>query len=198
MSDFPELAGPIFPGFPSGEPSWWGFPAARIPRFCFTACWRQSAAGNGLCYRCEPRPARGGGGRGIGPSAGSRPEAERALCLPAQDVKALARQEGVSVEVWWQRGALPLLSPCWRRGKEPSSPPIMGDDNAETMLMNLVQGHVSSQGFAAFPDRGAVSAPLLRVSREEIEQYWRGPGLAYVTDSSNLTDRYVRNRIRNR
>jgi len=42
-----------------------------------------------------------------------------------------------------------------------------------------------------------VIRPLLFVTRKEIEQYLNTCGLAYVTDSSNLTDAYTRNHIRN-
>ena len=34
------------------------------------------------------------------------------------------------------------------------------------------------------------------VSREDIEEYCRENGLGYVTDSSNLTDDYTRNKLR--
>lgn len=70
------------------------------------------------------------------------------------------------------------------------------DDNAETILWNLCRG-AGLEGLCGIPrERGKILRPLLGVSREEIEEYCRENGLAYVTDSSNLTDGYTRNRLR--
>lgn len=70
------------------------------------------------------------------------------------------------------------------------------DDNAETILLNLCRG-AGLDGLCGIPrERGKVLRPLLGVSREEIEAYCRENGLEYVTDSSNLTDDYTRNRVR--
>ncbi|MCI9193556.1 MAG: tRNA lysidine(34) synthetase TilS [Acutalibacter muris] len=70
------------------------------------------------------------------------------------------------------------------------------DDNAETMILNLCRG-AGLEGLCGIPrQRGRVLRPLLGVSRKEIEEYCRENGLRYVTDSSNLTDGYTRNKLR--
>ena len=70
------------------------------------------------------------------------------------------------------------------------------DDNAETMLLNLCRG-AGLEGLCGIPrEWGKVLRPLLGVSREDIEEYCRENGLGYVTDSSNLTDDYTRNKLR--
>lgn len=72
------------------------------------------------------------------------------------------------------------------------------DDNAETMLMNLTAGS-GLDGICGIPAaRGKVFRPFLRVPRSEIVAYCDTYGLAYVTDSTNLTDAYMRNRFRHR
>ena len=70
------------------------------------------------------------------------------------------------------------------------------DDNAETILMNLIRGS-GLKGLTGIPPaRGKIIRPLLTVTRGEIECYLSSNGLAYVEDSSNRSDDYTRNRIR--
>lgn len=72
------------------------------------------------------------------------------------------------------------------------------DDQAETVLMNLFRGS-SIKGMGGMsPVRDNIIRPLLCVTRQEIEDYLRGLNQDYVTDSSNLSDDYTRNRIRNK
>ncbi len=71
-----------------------------------------------------------------------------------------------------------------------------GDDNAETMLMNLCRG-AGITGLSGIPPvRGRLIRPLLQISRREIEAYLCEHGISYVVDSSNLDDAYTRNRFR--
>lgn len=70
------------------------------------------------------------------------------------------------------------------------------DDQAETVLMRLLKGS-SLKGLSGIAFvRGPYVRPLLDVPRKEIEEYAAANGVAYVTDSSNLTDKYLRNDIR--
>ncbi len=75
------------------------------------------------------------------------------------------------------------------------------DDNAETVLFNIVRG-ASARGACGIPavrragECGTVVRPLLRVSRKAILEYCDTRGLEYVTDSTNADDTYSRNRIR--
>ena len=70
------------------------------------------------------------------------------------------------------------------------------DDQAETVLMNLLRGS-GLKGLCGIPPvRGRYIRPLLEVPREEILAYLAGRGLDYVLDSSNLDTAYRRNRIR--
>nr|MDE6785173.1 tRNA lysidine(34) synthetase TilS [Ruminococcus sp.] len=70
------------------------------------------------------------------------------------------------------------------------------DDNLETILLNLVRGS-GIKGLSGIPPvRGNIIRPLLTVSRSEIEEYLSSAGQDYVTDSTNLTDDYTRNKIR--
>ncbi len=71
-------------------------------------------------------------------------------------------------------------------------------DNTETVLFNLTRG-TGVRGLGGIPyKRDNIIRPLLDVSREEIEKYLEECGQDFVTDSTNLTDDYTRNRIRHR
>ncbi|HIZ56350.1 MAG TPA: tRNA lysidine(34) synthetase TilS [Firmicutes bacterium] len=69
-------------------------------------------------------------------------------------------------------------------------------DRAETLFLNLVRG-CGLQGLGSIPPvRGKIVRPLIDCSRQEVESYCSENGLLFVTDSSNLSDLYTRNKIR--
>lgn len=71
------------------------------------------------------------------------------------------------------------------------------NDNAETLLMNLARG-TKMKGLGGIrPVNGVVIRPLLCVKRAEVEQYLSDKEISYCTDSTNATDDYTRNRVRN-
>ena len=70
------------------------------------------------------------------------------------------------------------------------------DDQAETVLMNLLRGS-GARGLGGIPPvRGRFIRPLIECSREEIERFAQREGIAYVEDSSNHLVSFGRNRIR--
>lgn len=70
------------------------------------------------------------------------------------------------------------------------------DDQAETVLMRLIKGS-SLSGLTGIPARrDNYIRPLIDVSRAEIERYAKAHGLEFVTDSTNLERKYLRNRVR--
>lgn len=70
------------------------------------------------------------------------------------------------------------------------------NDNIETILFNLTKG-TGIRGLRGIPVRqGNIIRPLLFVSREEIENYQRENKLEFREDSSNVDDKYTRNKIR--
>ena len=72
------------------------------------------------------------------------------------------------------------------------------DDQAETLLFNLLRG-TGLAGVAAMRERnGRLLRPLLSVGRAEIENYARQHGLAWIEDESNLDTRHSRNFLRHR
>lgn len=72
------------------------------------------------------------------------------------------------------------------------------NDNIETFLLNLSRG-AALDGLSGIPSRqGKIIRPLLFAFRTEIEDFLKQEGYTYCTDSSNLSDDYTRNFIRNR
>ena len=70
------------------------------------------------------------------------------------------------------------------------------DDNLETVIFNLARG-TALKGLCGIPPvRDKIIRPLIYCSRTDIEQYCEKNGLSYVTDSTNLSDDYTRNKIR--
>lgn len=70
------------------------------------------------------------------------------------------------------------------------------DDQAETVLHNLLRG-AGVRGAAAIPEsRGRLLRPFLSLSRDTLLGYARSHGLAWIEDESNADRRYTRNFLR--
>lgn len=69
-------------------------------------------------------------------------------------------------------------------------------DNAETVLLNLTRG-TGPRGLCGIPPRREfIIRPLLNVTREDVERYLETLGQDFVTDCTNLSTDYTRNKIR--
>jgi len=71
------------------------------------------------------------------------------------------------------------------------------DDNVETILIALLGGYGLKGLSGIQPLSGNRIHPLLAVTRNEIQDYAVGNGVHWVEDSSNIENKYLRNRIRN-
>jgi len=70
------------------------------------------------------------------------------------------------------------------------------DDNAETVLLHLVRG-TGLKGLGGIaPVNGNVIRPMLGCTRQDVESFIEEWCLNCVTDSSNDTDAFLRNRLR--
>lgn len=70
------------------------------------------------------------------------------------------------------------------------------NDNAETVLLHLVRG-TGLKGLGGItPVTDRVIRPMLSVTRQEVQAFLQEYCLSYVTDSSNDTDAFLRNRLR--
>ncbi|RXR17336.1 tRNA lysidine(34) synthetase TilS [Flavobacterium amnicola] len=70
------------------------------------------------------------------------------------------------------------------------------DDNLETFLINLSRG-TGLEGLTGIPKQNEqIIRPLLIFSREDIESYAKENNIQWREDSSNASDKYLRNKIR--
>lgn len=119
------------------------------------------------------------------------------LTSEREDVAAYAEQVGESVETAARRLRYARLADCAaRQDIKRIATAHTADDNLETMLFHLARG-TGTKGMGGIPTvRGAIVRPLWAATRAEVESYLRERGQGFVTDSSNLTQDYTRNRIR--
>ncbi len=112
------------------------------------------------------------------------------------DVGALAREMGVSTEEAGRAARYAFLK---RTAAEIGASRVAtahhADDNAETLLFQLVRGARSGLGGIA-PVRGAYIRPFLGVTRAQIEAYAAENGLEHRLDEMNLDDAFSRNYLR--
>lgn len=113
------------------------------------------------------------------------------------DVPSYAAEKNISVEL----AARELRYDAFERvmddlGADRAATAHNADDNAETLIYNIVRG-TSTSGICSIPyKRGKYIRPLLAVSRREIAEYSSECDIRYVTDSTNSDDAYTRNFIR--
>lgn len=70
------------------------------------------------------------------------------------------------------------------------------DDSAETFLINFTRG-TGIEGLLGIPEQnGTIVRPLLPFTRAEIEAYAKENNIAWREDSSNASDKYLRNKLR--
>lgn len=70
------------------------------------------------------------------------------------------------------------------------------NDAVETFFINLSRG-TGLRGLCSIPaKRGNIIRPLINCTRDEIEKHCKDNGLSFVTDSTNLSDDFTRNKIR--
>ena len=118
------------------------------------------------------------------------------FALRREDVAALARRRGLGLEECGRQVRYGFFQSLAPGEADRILTAHNANDNAETVLMHLCRG-TSLPGLLGIPARrGKVLRPLLRVPRGEIEAYCQAHGLPYVTDSSNLSREYTRNRLR--
>ena len=122
------------------------------------------------------------------------------------DTEAYAVKEGVSIEMaardlrysWFE-------SLCKGYGYTAVAVAHNANDNAETLILNLLRG-TGVNGLAAMsvcsqlptgPDAPVLIRPILSCTRKMVEGYAFAHGISYREDSSNASSDYKRNRIRN-
>ena len=113
------------------------------------------------------------------------------------DTRAEARRHGESIEMAARRLRYEWFGHLLdRRTADVVAVAHHADDNAETLLLNLVRG-TGWRGLGGMGwRRGRVVRPMLGTTHEEAVGYLSRCGQPYVTDSSNLVPDVKRNRLR--
>lgn len=70
------------------------------------------------------------------------------------------------------------------------------DDSVETFLINFTRG-TGLEGLTGIPqENGSIIRPLLNFTRNEIESFAKENNILWREDSSNASDKYLRNKLR--
>ncbi len=113
-----------------------------------------------------------------------------------RDIARLARERKISEELCGREERYSFFEELAQSLDARVATAHTASDNAETLIFNLTRG-ASLTGARGIPaKRGRYIRPLISCTRNEIEAYCRENGLDYVTDSTNLSDDYTRNKIR--
>ena len=111
------------------------------------------------------------------------------------DIPTLSKQQGIGEEECGRIVRYDFFrSLAGERGKIATAHNL--NDNAETLLLNLVRGAGSKGACGIPPVRDNIIRPLIETDRKSIESYCEENNLSYVTDSTNLECEYSRNKIR--
>ncbi len=113
-----------------------------------------------------------------------------------RDISRLARERKISEELCGREERYSFFEELAQSLDARVATAHTASDNAETLIFNLTRG-ASLTGAGGIPARrGRYIRPLIACTRTEIEAYCRSNGLDFMTDSTNLSDDYTRNKIR--
>lgn len=115
------------------------------------------------------------------------------LTVERVNVKELAEKRRQSIELAARNVRYEFFA---KYNKGVTATAHTASDSLETLLFNLSRGS-GLRGLCGIPPkRDYYIRPLILCTREEIETYLADKGAAFVTDRTNLTDDYARNRLR--
>ncbi len=119
------------------------------------------------------------------------------LCIPliceSCDVPLFARENGLSLEAAAREKRYEFLN---RINEGVIATAHTANDNLETVLLNLTRG-TALDGLCGIPvKRDNIVRPIISVTRDSVEAYCKKHGLSFVTDSTNLSNDYTRNKLR--
>ena len=118
------------------------------------------------------------------------------LFVKKADIKILAKEQKISEELCGRNVRYSYFEELSQNLSAKIATAHTASDNIETLLFNITRGSSVTGAGAITPKRGNIIRPLIMLTREDIEQYCEQNNLEYVTDSTNLTDDYTRNKIR--
>ena len=99
-------------------------------------------------------------------------------------------------EDWARRLRYACFARLCKEGIDRVATAHTANDQAETLLLRLARGTGLHGAGGIRPRRGIYLRPLLELTRQDTEQFCRKTGQCWVTDETNATDAYARNRLR--
>jgi tRNA(Ile)-lysidine synthase len=124
------------------------------------------------------------------------------LSLPVtthrEDVPELARSQKLSIEAAARKARYAFFERVLEAtGFNKIATGHNANDNAETVMLNIIRGSAIAGLTGIRPAvEERVIRPLIETTRDEIITYLEENGITYRLDSSNLDNRYERNRVR--
>ena len=116
------------------------------------------------------------------------------LICEEKDVPKISKEQNLSLETAARKVRYEFLNRVCEGGLIATA--HTASDNLETVLLNLARG-TAIGGLCGIPiRRDNIIRPIISVTREEIEKYCGTHNLSFVTDSTNLSDDYTRNKLR--
>ncbi len=113
------------------------------------------------------------------------------------DTRAYASANGISIEMAARDLRYAWFAELLRDGGfDAVAVAHNADDNAETLLLNLLRG-TGSRGLRGMCDHDGIVRPLLDLPRADIRAWMTARGLAWREDRTNADNTPKRNRIRN-
>lgn len=118
------------------------------------------------------------------------------LFVKSVDVPTLAKKLRISLELCGRNVRYEFFDELAKKYSAKIATAHTASDNAETVLYNLSRG-TSALGLCGIkPRRDNIIRPLIYAARSDVEKYCCDNHLSFVTDSTNASDEYTRNKIR--
>ncbi|MBI5559835.1 MAG: tRNA lysidine(34) synthetase TilS, partial [Deltaproteobacteria bacterium] len=106
-------------------------------------------------------------------------------------------RRGESLQMWARGRRLKFLKDAARNlGADKIALGHNLDDQSETVLMRFIKGAGLRGLGGILPAKGEFIRPLIEIERADIERYAGDNNIRYVSDSTNRTPKYLRNRVR--
>ena len=99
-------------------------------------------------------------------------------------------------EEWSRRLRYACFAHLCQEGIDAVATAHTANDQAETLLLRLARGTGLHGAAGIRPKRGCYLRPLLTLTRQDTEAFCRAVGQRWMTDETNDTDAYARNRVR--
>lgn len=116
------------------------------------------------------------------------------LFVEKVDVISFCKEKKLGIEEGARELRYQAFRKCSRGAKIATAHTL--SDSLETTLINLARG-TALKGLCGIPPvREDIIRPLINSTRQDVEDFLREKNQNYVTDSTNLTDEYTRNKIR--